>query len=114
MTTYQLTPNSPDSVTGLKNPLLGWHFSLQTALDLLESAIFIQKLGWMWQIFPNPDDPTTQRMSLTKTFVVGQQPTQLIIDNTQWFVIDSGGFVQALEAAHVTSNYTVASYVPPA
>jgi hypothetical protein len=107
-------PNNTDHVTGLKNPLLGWHFSLTTALDVLEGAIFTQKLGWTWQIFPNPDDPTSQRMSMIKTFVTGQQPVQIIVNNTQWFAIDSGGLVQVLEAADVTNNYTVTSYVPPA
>ena len=107
MTTYKLTRKTPNEV-GIQNSCLGWHFTLATALDALEGATVIQRYGWLWMIFPNPEIPANQRMSITKDGV------QLIVDTPFWFTLDvDTGWVKVRDQDFVADTYDIAVWTPP-
>lgn len=116
MTTHILTPKDPHPVTGLKIPILGWHFTGATALDVLEGARFIQTGGWWWMILPHPTETARQQMRLYDGIAANQiTPTtvpKLVVENTQWFTFD-GFSVRVLENAVVETNYDVTTWTPP-
>lgn len=108
MTTHKLTRKQPNEM-GIQNSCLGWHFTLSTALDALEGATIIQMYDWNWMIFPNPEEPTNQRMSVVKNGI------QLIIDTPYWFTLDvDTGWVRVLDQDFVSDTYDVEVWTPPA
>lgn len=111
MATKKLTPNNTDLLTGFANPVIGWHFTADTALDVFEGARTIQWAGWTWDIHPSPDNPGYQRMTITP---VDQQPNTvpIFVDNGQWFCLD-GKFIVILDGADVAAHYTVEPYTLP-
>lgn len=117
MTTYKLTLKQPHPVSGFRNSCLGWHFTMATAMDALEGAIFVQKRAdWDWMIFPNPDNRNNQRMSLTKSVKPQGISTQvqLIVDTPQWFVLDTDtDFVRIIDQDVVAASYDVEVWLPP-
>ena len=111
MTTYKLTPNAPSPLTGFITPIIGWHFSAPTALDVFEGTRFIQRAGWTWDIHPDPDDEGLQRLSITPK-VSRPNVVPLQVKNTQWFCLD-GKEIVILDNAIVESDYQVEEFTLP-
>lgn len=105
MTTYTLTPNTANAITGLKNPVLGWHFTGATFGDVYEGMQTIRKGGWNPTIEVDPTDTTNTLYQLQVT--QGGHLPQLAKD-TDWFTFD-GYFVRVLSQTDVTDNYTTAA-----
>ena len=105
MATYTLTPNTPDPVTNLSNPLLGWHFTGSTFADVYEGMEVVRATGWLPIVEADPLDESNRlwRMQLTK----GGFPAQIVHD-TDWFATD-GVFVRILNQEDVAANYTVSA-----
>lgn len=115
MATYKLTTTDP--TTGLTHEALGWHFTMSTALDVLEGCIFAQKYDWNWMIYPFPDDESLQELSfISKEAVAGPspKPQQLKVNDSQWFTVDGQGNINKLEADDVATDYAVTAWTPPA
>jgi hypothetical protein len=103
MTTWVLTPDTPDPITGFANPVIGWQFSFPTALDTLEGANIIFAAGWVTQMGPlatsTANPPEWQ-------LIIKKQPIQIIANNTDYFVTD-GQNVWTIPLETVQANYTV-------
>ena len=111
MATYKLTPSTQNPVTGFITPIIGWHFSSSTPLDVFEGARVIQRAGWTWDIHPDPEDEGLQRLSITPK-VSRPNTVPLQVRNTQWFGLD-GKEIVILDAADVDANYTVEEFTLP-
>jgi hypothetical protein len=112
LATYKLTSKTDHGITGLPTVYMGWHFTAATALDVFESFMHLQEAGWTWNLYPNPANPWTQQMSVVRSFAVGQPPTQLIIDDTNWYTTD-GEMVRIITQDDANTNYDIEAYVPP-
>ncbi|OBI98077.1 hypothetical protein [Mycobacterium sp. 1465703.0] len=107
MTTWELTPNDPNPLTGFANPVIGWHVTLATALDVLEGCNTIFAAGWASQLGPlATSDPATPIWEL----VVNKGKVQVVVKDTDWFVFD-GQNVWAIAESDVTAGYTVTEHV---
>jgi hypothetical protein len=103
MTTFVLTPNTPNPLTGFANPVLGWQLTLATALDALTGCNEVFAAGWIPQltILVNSaaDDPIWQ-------LVLNRRPEQVVVNDTDYFVFD-GNNVETIPMAVVQADYTV-------
>jgi hypothetical protein len=104
MATWILTPNNPDPLTGLVEPVEGWHFTGTTVGDVFEGANTVFRAGWLPML--HPVQPATQFPPLWQVdFIKGGMATVTCLD-TQWFTFD-GKHVEVLAETDVSTNYTV-------
>ncbi len=103
MTTYLLTPASADTVTGLKNSVIGWQLTAATALDVLEGMDTIVVAGY------NSDLKTvdiTKNPPIYALVIVKPGAQPVTINDTDWLVFD-GQHAWGIPQATVAASYTV-------
>ena len=103
MTTYVLTPNAPDPVTGLENSVIGWQLTAATALDVMQGVDTIAMAGYVGAL-SNCDNSVSPPLWQAVISKGGVQPVQ--VNDTDWFVFN-GKYVWAITQADVEANYTV-------
>jgi hypothetical protein len=112
VTTYLLTPNSPDPLTGLTSSVVGWQFSGPTAMDAFEGCNIIYMAGWTAAMGPmtmNSDNIPIWELVITSTVAVpagGTIEVPVVVADPDYFVFD-GRNVWTIPLADVQANYTV-------
>lgn len=120
---YTLTSKQVNAMTGIQNVYVGWHFTMAEALKVLLAMIWLEtQTEWGYSISANPDNPYLIRLSLTGPVgnvqldannpTVGVR-TQVIVNDTDWFIFDQGVF-HGMAEADVSANYDIADCVLPA
>jgi hypothetical protein len=111
--TYVLTPNAPDPLTGLTNPVLGWQFSGETALDAFEGCNIVFQAGWVASLGPLASSPLGQAPIWELTFIStvpvpagGTIEVPVVANDTDYFAFD-GRNVWTIPLADIQANYTV-------
>jgi hypothetical protein len=114
VTTYKLTSNNPDPVTGLVTELMGWHFVATEAMGVFSSFDYLDRADWDYSLTKDPGNRKLQVLSLTKKIGMGTSPVQHPVKDTNWYGLGLGGFIKVLDQADVSTNWTVEPYSPPA
>jgi len=111
LSTWILTPNTPNQLTGIASSVLGWQLTLATALDALTGCNLVYSIGWVpkLSILTNsaPNAPIWQ---LVFTNGVPPNVVQIVVNDTDWFVTD-GLNLWKIPQATVTANYVVTQKV---
>jgi hypothetical protein len=111
MTTFVLTPNTPNPLTGFVNPILGWQLTLPTAIDVLEGCNLIFEAGWIATLGPlatsTTNPPIWQLLINNKALGF-----QVIVNDTDYFVFD-GQNVSTIPLVTVSADYTVTTQAAP-
>jgi hypothetical protein len=120
LTTFVLTPNAPNPLTGFANPVLGWQLTIATALDALTGCNIVFAAGWIPQLTilatSSPADPIWQ-LILTKTATpnniqITPNNIQIVINDTDYLAFD-GQNVFPIPQATVVADYTVTTQAAP-
>ena len=108
---YKLTPHNPNPITGIQNPLYGWHFIGSEALKVFSSFQDLVLSGWDYNLFKDPENPALQRMALSKSFG-NKAPVKVSFEirDAQWYAFD-GGCMAILDEQDVNDNYTVEDWI---
>jgi hypothetical protein len=113
LTTFVLTPNAPNPLTGFANPVLGWQLTIATALDALTGCNIVFAAGWIPQLTilatSSPTDPIWQ-LILTKTATPNN--IQIVVNDTDYLAFD-GQNVFVIPQATVVADYTVTTQATP-
>jgi hypothetical protein len=118
---HKLTSKEVDPLTGMQNSYIGWHWIMTEALDVLAAMVWLKtQTGWDYSICANPDNPYLIRLSLTGPIgnvqvdpnnpAVGVM-TQVIVDDTDYFIYEQGVFTRITEAE--SANYNIEPYTLP-
>jgi hypothetical protein len=109
VTTWVLTPNEPNPLTGFANPVLGWQVTLATALDTLTGSNVVFAAGWVPHLVILADsDPTFPIWQL----ILSAGSVQVVVNDTDWFAFD-GQNVWTIPQATVEAEYTVTEQTSP-
>lgn len=102
MGTSVLTPKSPNPLTGLSNPVVGWHITVVNALDVLQGMGVIGKMGYAHKL-------ETVDISVSPPIyqlAINRGDESKIIADTDWLVTD-GRTAWGISESEVVSGYDV-------
>lgn len=102
MTTWVLTPNEADPITQLQTPIVGWHLTQATALDVLEGMAKLAALGYHHRLetIDITIIPPIYQLSINRG------PEAGTINDTDWFVTN-GHTAWAITEDDATNNFTI-------
>lgn len=102
MTTWLLTPKSPDPITGLQSPIVGWHLTQATALDVLQGMGTIAALGYHHRL--ETVDITV--IPPIYQLVINRATETATVNDTDWLVANEHTS-WGISEDDVTANYDV-------